>query len=53
MVDNVRLEELVNTELDEKISMMLAHELGANYLNNQSDMIIANFLKGINNIRKS
>tara|TARA_Y100001978_G_scaffold199788_1_gene214788 strand:- start:5216 stop:5938 length:723 start_codon:yes stop_codon:yes gene_type:complete len=49
----VRLEELINTELNENLAMMLAYELGENYLNNQSDMIHSNFLKGINNIKQN
>ena len=48
----VRLEELFNTELNEKIVAMLAHELGENYLNIESDMMNANFLKAQNKISK-
>ena len=41
----VRLEELVKTELNEKIAMMLAHELGENYLNKESEIRNDKFLK--------
>ena len=39
----VRLEELVNTELNDKIALMLACELGDKYLSKESEMINANF----------
>ena len=48
----VRLEELVNTELNDKIALMLACELGDNYLSKESEMINANFLKGLDKVKK-
>ena len=49
----VRLEELINTELNEDLAMMLAYELGEMYLNNQSDLIHSNFLKGLDNVKQN
>ena len=46
----LRLEELKNTKLNDEISMMLAFELGDNYLNNESEIINTDFLKSSDNI---
>ena len=48
----VRLEELINTELNEKIAIMLAVELGEDFLNKESDLKIANFFKRLNKIEE-